>query len=119
MKLHTKLDSNEVIAALHRAKASGNVDRLVDFEVLEARGSRSRANGFEIRLAWYGDKVKGDGRRWTNTGTSGADTNGFYAATYDEWGWFIHELFEADYDLIFGHYKSREEFDTMTRYKFA
>lgn len=119
MKMHTSLNHNEVIEALHRAKASGNVDRLVDFEVLEEKGSRSRTRGFEVRLAWYGEKVKGDGRRWTNSGTSGADTGGFYAASYDEWGWFIHELFEADSELIFGHYKDRTTFDTMTKYAFA
>lgn len=119
MKMHTSLNSNEVIDALHRAKASGNVDRLVDFEVLEEKGSRSRTRGFEIRLAWYGEKVKGDGRRWTNTGHSGSDVGGFYAASYDEWGWFIDALFDADPDMIFGHYKNRETFDSMTKHKFV
>lgn len=113
------LTSNDIIEALHRAKATGNVDRQVDFEVLDGRGSRTRKNGYEIRLAWYGEKVKGDGRRWTNSGTSGSDTGGFYAATYDEWGWFIDELFNADPDMVFGHYKDRETFDSMTRNKFG
>lgn len=113
------LTTNDIIAALHKAKAENGVDRLVDFEVLEERGSRTRKAGWEIRLAWYGEKVKGDGRRWTNSGTSGADTGGFYAAKYDEWGWFIHQLFEADSQMVFGHYKDRTTFDTMTRYAFA
>lgn len=114
-----KLTASDIREALKSAKDLNEVDALVDFEVLEGRGSRTRKAGFEIRLAWYGEKVKGDGRRWTNSGTSGADTGGFYAATYDEWGWFIAELFKADPNMVFGHYKDLNTFDTMTRYAFG
>lgn len=120
MKMHSDtLTESDIRDALKRAKDLGQVDRLTNFEVLDARGSRTRKNGFEIRLAWYGEKVKGDGRRWTNTGHSGADTGGFYAAKYDEWGWFIDELFNADPNMVFGHYKDRDTFDTMTRNAFG
>lgn len=113
------LTETDIREALAKATRTGNVDRLVDFEVLEARGSRTRKAGYEIRLAWYGEKVKGDGRRWTNTGNGGANVNGFYAATYDEWGWFIDELFNRDPRMVFGHYTDRNTFDTMTRFKFG
>lgn len=120
MRLHSsKLTTDDVRQALETAKEAGHVDRLVDFEVLDSRGSRTRTGAWEIRLAWYGEKVKGDGRRWTNTGNNGADTGGFYAATYDEWGWFIDALFNLDPELVFGHYKTREVFDTMTRYAYG
>lgn len=123
MRLHTNLYSRDVREALDRAKASGRVDRLVDFLLLEPKKSRKRENGFEVRLEWLGEKVKGDGRRWANSGKYGAESysngNGYYAATWDEWGWFIAELYRADPSLVFGHYTSREVFDSVTKYKFA
>ena len=119
MKLHSDtLTENDVREALSKAKDSGKVDRLVFFSQLTAQGSRSRKNGFEVRLEWLGDKQKGDGRRFTNSGNGGADRTQ-YGAFYDEWGWFIAELYHMDADLIFGHYKTRDEFDSMTRYQFG
>lgn len=119
MKLHSNiLTENDVRDALSRAKQRGNVDPLVEFNLLDPRGSRSRKNGFEIRLEWLGNKVKGDGRRWTNTGNAGSGTGGMYAATYDEWGWFIAELFDKDEHAIFGHYTGMDGFNTATRYKY-
>jgi hypothetical protein len=120
VKLHSDiLTETDIREALAKAKRRGNVDSLVSFKELDRKGSYKRSVGFEIRLAWYGTKVKGDGRRWSNSGTGGADTSGFYAATYDEWGWFIDELFNADPNMVFGHYKDRETFDTMTRYAYG
>lgn len=123
MKMHSNILTESAIReALERAKERGNVDRDVHFMILEPRGSRQRANGFEIRLEWLGTKTKGDGRRWTNSGNGGANSehngNGTYAATYDEWGWFIAELFNKDEELIFGHYKGWDSFLTQTRYAF-
>jgi len=123
MKLHSDiLTATDVRDALDRAKQRGNVDRLVDFMILEPRGSRSRKNGFEVRLEWLGEKQKGDGRHWTNSGNGGANSyrngNGTYAATYDEWGWFIAELFDKDENMIFGTYKGLDSFDNQTRYAF-
>jgi hypothetical protein len=120
MKLHSNiLTEADVREALSRAKRRGNVDRLIDFSELSARGSRSRKNGFEVRLEWLGTKVKGDGRRWTNTGSYGADTGGAYAATRDEWGWFIAELFQMDEHAIFGYYEGMDNFDTSTRHAYV
>lgn len=118
MKLHTNLSHyTDVTAALRRAKDAGHVDQGVYFEVLEYAGSRSHPGAFEVKLGWYGEKVKGDGRRWTNTGNRGAGT-GNYAATWDEWGWFIAELFRADPGAAFGHYKTEAMFHEMTKNKF-
>ena len=123
MRLHTKLSSFEVREALEAATSKGQVDRMVGFYILERRGSRSRDHAFEVQLEWLGTKEKGDGRRWKNSGNRGAESydngSGTYAATYDEWGWFINELFNRDSELIFGHYKDRETFDSMTRFKFC
>lgn len=119
MKLHSDiLTESDVRDALSRAKQRGGVDSLIEFDLLDPRGSRSRKNGFEIRLEWLGTKVKGDGRRWTNTGSYGANTGGTYAATRDEWGWFIAELFDKDENAIFGHYEGMDGFNTATRYAY-
>jgi len=119
MKLHSDtLDVDGINDALRRAKDAGHVDGQVVFSQLTAAGSRSRRNGFEIRLEWLGEKQKGDGRRYTNGGNRGADTAS-YGAFWEEWGWFIHELYSVDPELIFGHYKDRDTFDTMTRYAFG
>lgn len=116
MKLHSNiLTASDVRDALERAKKRGHVDRLTVFDVLEVKGSRTRKNAFEVHLEWVGDKVKGDGRRWTNSGNRGADTGGSYAATYDEWGWFIAELFDKDENAVFGHYKGMDDFNNQTR----
>jgi hypothetical protein len=119
MKLHSDtLEWRDIHDALDRAKQRGHVDRLIDFETLEEKKSRSRKNGFEIKLEWLGTKVKGDGRRWTNSGSYGANTGGSYAATRDEWGWFIAELFDKDEHAIFGHYEGMDSFNTQTRYAY-
>jgi hypothetical protein len=118
MRLHSDtLTESDVRDALARAVRRGHVDALVNFSELAERGSRTRKNAFEIRLEWLGDKQKGDGRRYTNGGNSGADTAS-YGAFWGEWGWFISELYSIDPNLIFGHYKTREIFDTVTRYQF-
>lgn len=119
MKLHSDiLTVDDINDALRRAKDNGKVDRLVVFSELDARGSRTRKNGYEIRLEWLGDKQKGDGRRYTNGGNRGADTAS-YGAFWEEWGWFIDELYSIDPNLVFGHYKTRAVFDEMTRYQFS
>lgn len=118
MKLHSdKLTTSEIRACLERAIAKGRVARLVDFSELAERGSRTRANAWEIRLEWLGTKEKGDGRKWTNSGNRGS--GGGYAAFWEEWGWFIWELYAVDSELVFGHYKTENEFHEMTRFQFA
>jgi len=123
MRLHSDiLITRDIETALQQCKHDGTVDGFVQFETFDVKKSRSRANGFEIQLGWYGTKVPGDGRRWKNTGNRGANSeynaNGVYAATYDEWGYFIAELFRLDADLTFGHYTSLEVFHEMTKYAY-
>ncbi|UDL16708.1 hypothetical protein SEA_ATUIN_315 [Arthrobacter phage Atuin] len=120
MRLHSNtLTDSDIRDSIQAAKDAGKIDRLVGFEIFDDKGSRTRAKAWEIQLGWYGDKVRGDGRRWKNTGKSGADSygngGGCYAATYDEWGWFIAELYKRDANLVFGHYKTRELFNDYTK----
>jgi hypothetical protein len=119
MKLHSDtLNRNDICEALAEAKRKGRVDSDVHFDILEARGSRTRKAGFEIRLEWLGEKVKGDGRRPTNSGNRGGGSQQ-WAALWEEWGWFILELFRKDSGLVFGSYKSLDDFHSQTRFAFT
>jgi len=123
MRLHTKLTHEQIHRAMDAAKSSGRVDSEVWFDKIDAFGSRKRDRAFEIKLRWDGVKEKGDGRRWTNSGNRGADSeanggDGHYAATYDEWGWFIAELFSQDPEAIFGTYDGIKGFEAATQSKF-
>lgn len=120
MRLHSNtLTVRDIESALMECKMARTVDNFVQFETFATKGSRTRTNGFEIQLGWYGNKVAGDGRRWKNTGNRGADSEynggGCYAATYDEWGYFIAALYRMDSELVFGHYKTREFFNSYTK----
>jgi hypothetical protein len=85
---------------------------MVGVEILH-NGSRSRAQGFTVHLEYLGEKVKGSGRRYTNTGHRGADGAGI-AATWDEWGIWIDRLFAIDPDAIIGHYQGYGHFVEQT-----
>ena len=94
-------------------------DRIADHVFLariETHGSRSRAQAFDISLSAY-DKLDGEIRHYKNSGGYGASDE--YAATYDEWGFFIEALFAADPDMIFGGYKGRDNYHDQTRFLFA
>lgn len=117
MKLHSDtLTESDVRDAMQKAKDRGGVDRLVVFETLSARGSRSHKYSYEIRLEWLGTKVKGDGRRFTNSGNGGASDT--YAAFYSEWGWFLAEVFDMDENAMLDRYKGRDSFHEITRHAF-
>jgi len=110
MRLHTDmLDRRDVLDALSRARSAGKVTWSVDFTTLDSRGSRKRDHAFEVRL----DAAEGDGHRRTNSGNRGAGE--YFAATYDEWGWFIAALFVMDPDAIFGPYDGLESFLKQTK----
>lgn len=122
MRLHSDLHTTKTIyAAMSQAKDDGRVADHVFFYIFDDRGSRTRDRAWEIQLGTY-DKLPGDKRGWKNTGQYGADSKlnggGIYAATYDEWGWFIAELFNYDKDAVFGGYKGRDDFNSQTRNKY-
>lgn len=112
MKLHSdKLSETDIRAALAAAHRKGHVTGGIECYMLDQQGSRSRANGFEVRLgSTYADGIH---KRKC------MDSSGNYSATWAEWGWFIVELFMLDNDLMFGNYKSLEDFHETTRYAFT
>lgn len=123
MRLHTDTHTwRSIHEALTKAQKAGHVAEHVELWICDEYGSRKKERAFEIRLGTY-VKIKGDKRGWTNTGKRGANSEangeGIYAATYDEWGWFIAELFDADPDAIFGTYVRVDGFNTATDHKYT
>src|ERR1700743_1588799 len=108
MKLHTKLLGNEIRAAMRAAKDKGLVTEDIGFARFEFENSRSHDNGYHIQLG-TDDKTSGPkkSRYHRNSGERGA-RNSYYgdyrewAATYDEWGWFMAEVFKLDPDAKWG-----------------
>jgi hypothetical protein len=124
MKLHTKLSIQDVYDSLVVTKARGLMTEDVHFHQFTEQKSRSHPNGFIIQLGTY-DQKSGptNSRYYKNTGKRGASSGtnveeSVWAATYDEWGWFIADLFDRDPDASFGHYKTRALFDQMTKGKY-
>lgn len=135
MKLHTSLTSREVHDALDEAKADGKVTRDVEFVEYDQGGSYTHERRFDIQLGtWNKHSLPADYRdqhgkrlavrRYKNTGTTGASSGVFggdqvWAATYDEWGWFIAEVMYRDPKAVFGSYKGVEGFNERTKGKFV
>jgi hypothetical protein len=87
MRIHGDiLDSVDLAAA---AVAAG-----VTIQRQSEHGSRSRIHAYDVILS-------GSSPYWANSGGYGAD--GFKAATWDEWGWFLAYLFEVDPRLTVPH----------------
>lgn len=76
----------------------------------EPHRSRKRAGAFEIALEGDGTKTK---RR---AGHSLAD--GGYAATWDQWGWFLAELFRIDPNMTTQYYVTEDDFHDKTHGQF-
>lgn len=83
----------------------------------EFKGSRTHANKIRVHLA-ADHNVTADGvvRRRTNSGNRGA--GGYYAATYDEWGWFLAVVFDADPTAKCEYYANRDDFHAKTNGKY-
>ncbi|MDG6938495.1 MAG: hypothetical protein JRN42_08185 [Nitrososphaerota archaeon] len=120
MKLHTStLTLDDIYDALNSAKKTGRVAEDVFFVQLKKRGSNSRFGGYLIHLGTY---EQGSGpttsRHRKNSGKYGPTTDGLWAASYDEWGWFIAGIFDRDPEAIFGQYQGRWDFNRQTDNKY-
>ena len=117
MRIHTSTISytgtlRKILAA---AIDVGKVAPDVDFVVgPEPHGSRKRALAFEVQLGTHNSSSGPTrSRHYKNSGVNGAGN--CYAASYDEWGWFLAALFEVDPDAIAGPYDGLDDFNTKTR----
>ncbi|HBH59913.1 MAG TPA: hypothetical protein DDY41_17665 [Arthrobacter bacterium] len=123
MRLHTNtLTWRAVHEALDRAILAGRIPAHVSLITCAEYRSRVRKAGIEIQLGTY-DKEPGDGRRWSNTGTHGANSEangeGVYAATWNEWGWFLAEVFAADPEAKCNWYDGAAAFHARTKNAFT
>lgn len=118
MKLHTTLGYQQITQAMRDVKSRGQMTEDVMFVQFEHENSNSHPNGYLIQLGTL-DKTTGptNSRHYKNSGQWGSD-NTMWAATYDEWGWFIAELFELDPDAKFGRYKNYDDFHAQTKTRF-
>lgn len=92
------------IAALKEFQAAGTLAPHVRFKTLETKQRRGTGSALEVQLeATQRDR----GRRSGNGGSYGAMSGDIYAATYDEWGFFLAALYRlAGDDMICGTPKS-------------
>lgn len=92
------------------------------FETFEAKHPYKQS--IEVRLRGEPGKDRhGQRRRRPNPGTgwsSGTRAHDeLMGATWDEWGYFIAEIFNADPEAKFPDYKSPQDFLTKTDYKYG
>lgn len=102
MRIHTNtLTSTDLYDAARIARA--------DLE-LTTHGSRKRARAFNVTL-------RGESRRRPNMGKYGAGDE--YAATWDQWGVFLAELFDRDPSVFTPYDKDADFFDRRTAGRFG
>lgn len=108
MRIHTDtLTSADVYNACDAATRSVSGTKTVRPTRLELHGSRKRARAFDVILT-------GSNSRRQNGGQD-------YAATYDEWGYFLAHLFARDPQMTCDYYDDAADFQTKTdrRYVFT
>lgn len=117
MRIHTdKLTEQDFLDVLARVQRKGRIAFDVMFKTLSQHRSQDYARSFEVQLE-ASSKDEGDGRKWANSGSYGAATA--YTATWDEWGWFLAELYDIDAFMRVGpkgspFYESDEDFHEKT-----
>lgn len=105
MRLHT---DKLIGAQLHDAARKAGVT----FYRYQEKGSHSRNRAFDVIL-------EGSGRTGTRYGNSGGSGAGRYtAATWDEWGIFLGELFRIDPQIKATYYHDGEHFRWATGGRF-
>ena len=109
MRVHT---NNLTEADLHKALTNADVTD-VELRILGKHGSQKFDRAYEVAL-------RGRGTRHTKapqTKITNADKE--YAATYDDWGWFIAATYDLDSEARFGPYRDYDDFHAQTKHKYA
>jgi hypothetical protein len=117
MRIHSDV---LIMANFYGATKAAKLSPDVWVEDFSQHGSRKRSRGYEVRLAAEaGRDYKGTARRPRNSGSYGAEDGTYQkAATYDEHGKWIAELYKVDPEAIVGPYKNAEDFHSKTRYAY-
>lgn len=106
MRLHSDtLFESDIREALRAEIETGRIADHVTFKLLRAGRSTVTNRAFDVQLE-AGQRDRG--RRAGNSGSYGAmrPEHDGYAATYDEWGWFLAALYKLDATMIVGTPKS-------------
>lgn len=98
--------------ALQGAQAAGLIGPSVFLAELDEKPARKAARLYVVQLAAV-SKMPGEKRRRVNTGSTGAGD--VFAATWDEWGYFMAEVFARDESAVFGPYDGVDSFREMTK----
>ena len=125
MRLHTdRLFMGDIYAALADERSAGRIAGSVTFKIITQHESKSHKRAFEVQLESSG-KLPGDGRRAGNSGSYGAmGYESGYAATHDEWGWFLAALYRKDWGMVAGSaknpvYEGQDHFNERTGFTYA
>jgi hypothetical protein len=119
MIIHTSLTMNQVYDSLFAAKNAGKITEDVYFDKLNSSNSRSHDRKFDLHIGTdeQGTRPDGKKRAYSNSGHNGANSGPYFnvwAATYDEWGWFLAELFRRDPLAKCSRYGNRDDFNAKT-----
>lgn len=116
MRIHTALDNESFgpLVATPKLRADVYMERWYEY------GSRTHARAYDVILRGLRSITRdGEKRRRPNSGTSRNHyMTGQWAATYDEWGWFLAALFELDPLARCGSYNGVADFHEKTNNKF-
>jgi len=112
MRIHGNITSRDVYEASGKATVATGANVYV--ERCEEHGSRSRARAYDVKLSGDGTLSK----RRTNAGTRYAPQTE-YAATWDQWGWFLAHLFSVDPTIKCWAYAGLDDFNARTDHKFV
>lgn len=113
-----RLTLDTVRRALQTEQEAGRIAPHVTFKVLRGIRSTTGRPACEVQLQ---AAERDRGRRAGNSGSYGAMRPEYdgYAATFDEWGWFLRRLYMQDWGMIVGSpsaptYSSGLDFDFCT-----
>lgn len=119
---HRPLSLDILTDALAAEQAAGRIAPHVTFKVLRGIRSNTGRPAVEVQLQ---AAERDRGRRYGNRGSYG-QTNSLqpvdgvqFAATFDEWGWFLRRLYRADWGIVVGSpsrptYSDGGDFDHQT-----
>lgn len=120
MRIHTNVATAVQVAnlALHAAKKAGRVAGHVYFDKCTDHRSTTHTYAAEVHLV-ADVKEPGSKRRRPNNGVVGYDGSEVWAATWDEWGWFLAEVFRLDPQAkCAAWYPTEAAFHERTKHRF-
>jgi hypothetical protein len=123
VKLHTTLPRHEIQVAFRDVRDIGHLTLDISLVQFEEEPSKTHPYGHKIQLGtqYQFSLPNGKSRHYKNTKIWG-DTQ-MWAASHDEWGWFIARIFELDPTARWtgggGAYTSPEDFIKKTDGKYS